>query len=97
MQTTVLQLLGFVGAVCAVAIVFIIILTKYVFKQEMGNEKTLCFNPLTFTYFKLSFLPCLIFIHTMTIAFMLHEKLVYNLKRALIKILLLIMLLDALL
>jgi K(+)-stimulated pyrophosphate-energized sodium pump len=39
MQGTVLMLLGLVGAVCAVALIFIVILTMYVFKQETGNEK----------------------------------------------------------
>ena len=39
MQGTVLMLLGLAGAVCVVALIFIVILTKYVFKQETGNDK----------------------------------------------------------
>lgn len=39
MQKTVLMLLGFVGLICLVALVSIIALTKYVLKQDKGNEK----------------------------------------------------------
>lgn len=39
LQATVLSLLGIVFGVGLVAIVFIIIFTRYVFSQEMGNEK----------------------------------------------------------
>ena len=39
MQGTVLMLLGLAGAVCVIALIFIVILTRYVFKQETGNDK----------------------------------------------------------
>lgn len=36
---TVLKLLGFVGIVSIIAIIFVVVFVKYVFKQELGNEK----------------------------------------------------------
>ena len=39
LHSTVLNLLGFVGLVSIVAIIFAFILVKYIFKQELGNSK----------------------------------------------------------
>ncbi|HEY5524639.1 MAG TPA: sodium-translocating pyrophosphatase [Clostridium sp.] len=39
LNSTVLKLLGFVGLVAIIAIIFAFILVKYIFKQEVGNSK----------------------------------------------------------
>ncbi|MCX7923656.1 MAG: sodium-translocating pyrophosphatase [Clostridia bacterium] len=39
LQTTVLQLLGIVGGVSVIALIFIVIMTRYVFKQELGSQE----------------------------------------------------------